>query len=68
MQIALLRFTPLLLLLCLAGCGQTGSLFLRMPDVTFAPLAPPLRAPDQTVWMPPVVTVPAPAPAASTHP
>ena len=46
MQNALPRFAPLLLLmLCLSGCGQTGRLFMRMPPVTFPPLAPRIPAP-----------------------
>lgn len=74
MQNALPRFSPLLLMLCLAGCGQTGALFLRAPYVTF----PPLVAPPLSTAMTPVIALPrdatlAPAtatqaaPAAATH-
>jgi hypothetical protein len=35
-------FILALLVLPLAGCGQTGRLFLRQPPVTFPPQTPPL--------------------------
>lgn len=75
MQNALPRFAPLLLLmLCLSGCGQTGRLFMRMPPVTFPPLAPRIPAPEfepmvvlpgETTSAPASAT--APVPAAATH-
>lgn len=62
MQNALPRLSPLLLMLCLAGCGQTGALFLRAPYVTF----PPLVAPPLSTAMLPVVALPGDATLAPT--
>jgi len=82
MQNALPRLSPLLLMLCLAGCGQTGRLFMRMPPVTFPPLAPRIATPEfepmvvlpgETTSAPASATARVPAastrlaPAASTH-
>lgn len=59
-----------LLMLCLAGCGQTGRLFLRMPPTTFPPLDPPPRIQVLDIVAPPGSTAPAAvtahAPAAAT--
>jgi len=84
MRSALLRPASLMLLcLSLAGCGQTGRLFLRMPVTTFPPMAPPLRVQPVDIEIPPGGTSLAPvsvtaltpgatthiaAPAATTHP
>jgi hypothetical protein len=57
----------------LAGCGQTGNLFLRMPDVEFPPQAPIIIGTPTTIFLPAGVTLPAPvsatkpAAAAVTH-
>jgi len=75
MRIVLLRLAPLMLLcLSLAGCGQTGRLFLRMPITTFPPLTPPLRVKPVDIAAPPVgtilapvsITAPLPAPGQAT--
>jgi len=68
----LLSLLPLsLLMLCLAGCGQTGRLFLRMPPTTFPPLDPPPRIQVLDIVAPPASTAPpavtAHAPAAATR-
>ena len=47
------------LLLSLAGCGQTGRLFLRMPPTTFPPLDPPPRVKVLDILPPPGSTAPA---------
>ena len=76
MQAILPRCSPLLLVLCLTGCGQTGALFLRMPDTA---LPPHLYAPPLSTAMTPILALPggtamapvgatAPAPAAATRP
>ena len=54
-----LRLLPLMLMLCLAGCGQSGRLFLRMPPTTFPPLDPPPRMKSLDIVAPPMVTGPA---------
>ena len=60
MLTAWLRVLPLLLLmLCLAGCGQTGRLFLRMPPTTFPPLDPPPHIKVLDIAAPPGSTAPA---------
>ena len=83
MRATLTRSSPLLLLLCLTGCGQTGNLFLRMP---LNAIPNNWRAPPLSTAMTPIVAVPGstalapasatvvtptlatrPAPAASTH-
>jgi predicted small lipoprotein YifL len=77
MRSALLRPASLMLLcLSLAGCGQTGRLFLRMPLTTFPPLAPPLPVkpvdiaapPGGTSLAPVSATAPQAAPSATTRP
>jgi predicted small lipoprotein YifL len=61
---------PLLLVLCLSGCGQTGPLFLVMPDVEFPDLAPTDVGTPQPIFLPEGVTLAAPVgavtPAAAT--
>jgi hypothetical protein len=57
----------------LAGCGQTGKLFLRMPDVEFPTQAPIIVGKLTPIFLPAGATLPAPvsatrpAPAALTH-
>ena len=83
MYLTLLRCTPLLLALCLTGCGQTGPLFMRMPYTAvpqhlYAPplstaMTPILAVPRSTAVVPVSATAAAaarstPAPAAGTHP
>lgn len=82
MHVTLPRFSPLLLALCLTGCGQTGPLFMRMPYTAvprnlYAPplstaMTPILTVPGSTVMAPVSATTAAiqsiPAPAAGTHP
>ena len=72
MRLRALALIPLAsLLLSLAGCGQTGRLFLRMPPTTFPPLDPPPRIQVLDIVAPPGSTAPAAvtakAPAAATH-
>lgn len=72
MRVPLLRLVvPMLLILCLAGCGQTGRLFLRMPPTTFPPLDPPPYIKVLDIVPPPANAVPAAVtaqvPAAATH-
>ena len=70
------RLLPLILVallsLPLAGCGQTGKLFLRMPPTTLPPLAPPPHVKPLDILPPPGSTAPAAvtakAPAAATRP
>jgi predicted small lipoprotein YifL len=69
------RLLPLMLIallpLSLAGCGQTGKLFLRMPPTTLPPLAPPPHVSPLDILPPPGSTAPAAAtaqvPAAATR-
>ncbi|HEX4299299.1 MAG TPA: hypothetical protein VH327_00355 [Gammaproteobacteria bacterium] len=46
--------------LSLAGCGQIGKLFLRMPDVEFPPQAPLIVGELTPIFLPAGVTLPAP--------
>jgi predicted small lipoprotein YifL len=70
-----LRLLPLvltaLLSLSLAGCGQTGKLYLRMPPTTLPPLDPPPHVKPLDILPPPGSTAPAAVtaqtPAAATH-
>lgn len=72
--VRLFHISAVLLALALAGCGQTGKLYLRPPP---GELAKPIRiTPQDPVLLPsgstyPVpaaaTTQPAPAPAAATH-
>lgn len=57
-----------LLLALLGGCGQTGGLFLRMPPVTYTPIAAPTPLKSVPVLMPAGSTMPAAvtAPAAAS--
>ena len=60
MRLSLPRLLPLvLLMLCLAGCGQTGRLFLRMPPTTLPPLDPPPHIQVLDIVAPPLSTAPA---------
>ncbi|HSN18758.1 MAG TPA: lipoprotein [Gammaproteobacteria bacterium] len=68
MRVIPTRFLPLLLMLWLAGCGQTGPLFMRMPNVRFPTLAPPLATGGQPIWLPPGTTLPAPVSATAPVP
>ena len=72
MRLRPLALIPLAsLLLSLAGCGQTGRLFLRMPPTSFPPLDPPPRIKVLDILPPPGSTAPAAvtahAPAAATR-
>lgn len=60
MRPALLRPLILaLLMLSLAGCGQSGRLFLRMPPTTFPALNPPPNVKPLDILPPPGSTAPA---------
>jgi hypothetical protein len=72
MRVTLLRLLPLMLLmLCLAGCGQTGKLFLRMPPTTFPLVDPPPRVKPLDIVAPPgstaLAAVTAQVPVAATR-
>lgn len=70
------RLLPIMLMtllpLSLAGCGQTGKLYLRMPPTTLPLLKPPPHVKPLDILPPPGSTAPAAvtarAPAAATRP
>ena len=49
------RIASLSLILCLTGCGQTGRLFLRLPETA---VPSPLYAPPVSTQMTPIVALP----------
>jgi hypothetical protein len=62
------RLGLVLVIASLAACGQTGKLFMRMPDITFPPQAPFIVGESTPIFLPAGVTLPAPVSATRPTP